>query len=609
MSIVVLSRFYFGLFLICGILFSPHPLLAAGRGPRSLPLPAEALAVVEVRDLPAFMRSVEQSPLNRMYQDPRAANFFQPMREQMTNWRQRLSAKKGGPVDFAAFFNGSLHAVGLPAGAGSDSPMTWALVLQHNGDTQLAEQLKNRPAPHGYRWMREARSAGHVAYTHVRLEPLPTPSTGQITQLPDIPQRGQSDKKKDQQKSRKPKVKKLAYDEFVNDRLLIVAEDEGRPIEKILAGLNQPDSGKSWWEAPEYASLMNGAPEHAIRFYLNIPALVRWYDAQAAAGQGYFFMSGLKLGELIGLGGTIAVQPDRLAVNLGLWASELRQGISRVLFASAAAPGPTAQWIPADALSYIAGSYRFTEIWRTLREGAGVTFPAFLALLDGQLMQFQQNAGVNAEEAILGRLGPQLISFTQAPPAGVKGNPQTTLIVTLREPQTFGPALAKAITYFGQTFGFYLETADAGGAKINRVLQGRPDVGQPGDLLFAYGLTDQWLAASQSVQDLQMTMNRLRSTKADGLAGRKDFQAAMDKLPANRVAEGWASLPAWRPMLKDGLKILADQKKSGQDKAWLPVAASKVPPQEVLADYVGSAASARTIDGNQVRWTMLIELR
>jgi len=599
--------------------------LAAERRDLTQYLPADTLVVVHVRDMPGLLRKWDASPFHRFYGDPRCGAFFGPLRAKLEAFKETMNSAQGiDPDRLWKFFSGDVLLAGLAAPAGSSDPIQWVLIYEHNGDPTIVERLKTAHHRPGARIQQTVQSYGGLEYVQ-------TSAMREI--VTSIPVK----KSKKGKKHKKFKLEELNgeltiersddaaegplapafpvkqqitennYDYF-GPAVMILAGAHEQALQQILARMGGQGGSAALTDSGDYARLRPSQKSNGndLGAYVNVAALAGWWASQG--GSLLFNPGGLRLEEVRAAAFTLDLRPDRLAFDLALLAPPPRQGLSRLLFLPTGTPPEAARLVPPQAVIYAAMQIPLPDLWPVLMETLRGVNPAFSALIEGTLMDFEKRSGVNVSRDLVGRLGTSVVRFllpederlaTEARPEG-RAHPTregATYAIAVNEAASFRPSLLGLLDSGSQTYQSYGVEADkAGPWPLWALREGQPGVGvvAAGAPNLYLCVTDHWLLLGTRRAGIDAVIERLAHSKQPSLADRKPFTALRRQLPADRTGELFLGAGGVGKLFESALlKELAESKK-GKPAPWLPVRLDAIPEPGLWSEYFGPLGSAMT---------------
>lgn len=541
-----LRSFFFILSILYCLAARPADAAAQSAPPADLAslIPGDALVAINIPDAPALLQKWNASPFARFYDDPRAAGFFRPVRDQFAGLQRRLGV---APERLARFFSGQVVLAGVAGSARSNGSLEWVLVARHNGDPQILERLKRPPAPPGatLRRIPEQVSGGElIRFEILRTEaadiPAPKPKRNKKQDRPTLTAEDLGMIQGGSSGGGEPLLKRQVseeYEAFFGPGLIIWAGSKGHPLQKMLARLGGEGSGGF----AKKADLQKGSGALGrgdITILANAGALAQSALREGAGASTLFNPAGLALDELRAAGAAITLEPARLALQAAVLAPPPRRGASRILFLPQGPAPDVARLLPLSAAGYSAISIPLPQLWSTLMELMRFTSPTAFSLVQTQLQAFEQASGASVQQSLVDQLGGALASF-DLPQEGAR-NPgeRATLMVALRDGAQFRDALRALLNYSSFLGGFHLEIDRDGRWPVWTLAEGAAGVASGGRAIYHLCVTDHWLLAGSRREGIDAVRKRLENPAGPSLQDNRNIQAIAGKLPAERFATG-----------------------------------------------------------------------
>lgn len=558
-------------------------------------VPGDALAAINIPYAPDLLKKWEASPFARFYEDPRAAGFFRPARDQLAALQRRTGV---APDRLTRFLSGQIVLAGVPSSSRSRDQLTWALLARHNGDPQILERLRRPAAPAGatLRRIPEQVAGGEL----IRFEILRTESAAIPTPKP----------RRNRKQSRptltaedlgmiqgvasgEPLLKRQVseeYEVFFGPDLIIWGGTKGHPLQKILARLAAGrDASGAYAKKADLRKIDETLGSGDVSILLSAGALAEAAVSEGGKASTLLNPAGLGLGELRAAGATINLEPGRLALRAAILAPSPRRGVSRILFLPRPPAPDMAPLLPEEATGYTGLSIPLPQLWTTLLDLARLASPAAFSLVQTQLQSFEQASGVGVQASLVDQLGGALAAFDM-PGEGDRA----TIMVALRDGAAFRDALRALLNYSSFLGGYHLETDREGRWPVWTIAEGMAGVTGGGRPLYHLCVTDHWLLGSSRREGIDAVRKRLENPSGPSFQDQRDVQATLAKLPAERFATG--------AMASGGIQRLAESllkpkllpegalKKTKNGSRPDLLNSSRMPERRVWSQYFGPAA-------------------
>lgn len=589
--------------------------------------PADTVLVVSIPDVPGLLKKWDDSPFYRFYDDPRAAAFFRPLRRAVEGFKASLSGVEEDRL--WRFFSGGLVLAGVAAPPGSEDPVEWVLIFEHNGDAQILEKLQQGLADPGARVEQIKQNFAGQPYTQTRV------IREVAADVPTRREKKKKHKKRDAVLDRpemdlslnlptggasavqlKRQVVEQSEDYF-GSSIIVHAGAKGHPLRQVLSLIARQAGTPSLGQTSGFKQLrqvMGGRGE--IRVFANVAALAGWLERQQqeASPLGRVVDFGqLHLEEVKAVGVSMELHNDRTAFDVAVVAPPPRAGISRLLFPAGGEAPKVAPLAPAEAVGFSAVTYPVEDLWIVLSQTMQAASPSINLLVQAQLAGFKQNTGIDFQRDMIGRMGSSVARF-MLPGKGRRGGdaPEdlTTYMVGLRDAAAFRDTLKSMLAYGAQAYGAYrVEPTKLGAWALWTIYQG----GQAGPAtqtgerpLFHFCVTDKWLLCGESRAGIEALAARAEHPNMPSLSGKPEFRRVMDLLPENRFGESYLNTGGLRALVEMGLLAQAPEHGKRKKHGFLPLNPDLLPKDVVWNDYFGPMGSAMSQQGDTLRLQAMV---
>lgn len=559
--------------------------ISPGDQPLTRFIPEDAWFVLHAPNVPKLIEAWRSTPFYALYRDPRAGAMFKPMRREFENFRRSIQERRGVSFEqLIRFFDGGFVLAGLPAPAGSDSPVEWVILFEHNGDPKILEHLQHgQPElPAGMRLERLPKKYGNAVYTETSL----------------IRAGGESD-----EGLQSPAETVESFDDFFTPRLALHCGAQGRPIERMIAMLGGQGALASF--AAKYrSSRLNGVVDGGdVMAYADVRGLAGWLARSRSMDLGLpgFNPEGLKLDEIRSAAMTLTLDEGGVSVDTAFWAPGTRTGVSRALFLCQ--PGTAFSAVgqlPADTLAYSAVRLDLTGLWDVLLDAMRGSFPAIYETLALQLQNLAQQQGLDIRQDLLGPFGGQAVKFQQA--VGTAKHPELakTFLFDVARPGRLRQSLDTLLQYGSRSFQAYTaDRHDLSNGTLWELRAGAPasQAAVKRTPFLYFFLTDAWLVVSRDRAGIEALAKLWNGEAPALLCEREDWRAAATAMPEGRVSESYSNAEAFEYMLSGRITAV---RSALENRIETGDALDGHAQTSLLNEFFGHVMTSRMYDGDDV---------
>ena len=405
---------------------------------------------------------------------------------------------------------------------------------------------------------------------------------------------------------------------------VLIQTNDRAALAKTIAGVKNGGANA----APELSANFKRLQEIAdgegdLTLYIDAAVLLEKMNAkmaeEAANGEAaanpfnpQMFMGALSLDEIRGLGLSLNLRDEASQVDFALLHKDDPQGLLVRLLHGVDTAVELPGFVPADAITASVSRWSFLRLYDDLFAALNKLGPMIGGMVQMQLGTMEQELGIKLRDDVFATLDDQIVSVSVAPKA--KGSTSDVTGIKLKDAARFSGALETLKGLAGNGLGVF-EASDFAGYKVWKMKATLPGMDQAGSANeFAYTIANDHFLISVGAPDaLHKILNRMNDPSGEALWDSAEARAAIEALPANRTgvgvshgselvkmifsamaqaqeAIGAQTAPKGKAKGKGKGKAKADDADDTGSDAWFDPAA--MPDDAVFARYFGISSSA-----------------
>ncbi len=583
------------------------PILAALAGLSSLPaappltrlIPDSAAIVLTFQDVPSLLASAEQSPVFKMWSDPRIARFFAPLEEMMKGEDNRADFKTRMGYDLsellamiegdAAWIVTDLDFFADPTRATPPHVNFLAEFGENAGKfAAVLEKITQR-------WVDDGLvKAGTEDYAGSTIRSV-TP----VEKTADDGQDGADDAVVAARRKRIPLF-------WTSAEGLIVVGTARETVTALLDAIGSGGVESPLERSPRYQQLRERTGGQQVTALLHVPAILpalrkRLPDKGEDGRVNPFGIDPDRILDVLGLDAwetlymTYGLDSTSVVTRYGLTYTEERGLLKMFQLAEGGLPRPA--WIPAKWENVATARFSLNRLFAVMEEILQNLSPALHAMMQGQLLQWGKQVNLDIKRDLLGGFGDEMVVARFLGKAEGDGAPSL-----LGSGQfyafslTNAPALSRALDALIALAGPGVEKRLERREYLGRTLvsftpppipDGRPAASTQG---FAYAVTDRYLLLGLgSAAPVEAALQAM-ANPGDSFWDKPEVRRALAEIPEDAGSIQIQNVPMLLSAMFDWLIHMAPPIPGGADnggtrKTW--VDASEKPPPEVIGEYLG----------------------
>ena len=416
-------------------------------------LPSTTLVYLELPDLSRSRARLAQSALGRIRDEPAVDRFLSEGLPLATVLKSSLSRKLGMSwLDFREAFPGQVILALLDARPRETETLYW-LGLVATVDPESPAFVR----------VREALLARYAESTD---------SQAIETEVADFPV-----------KCFRARDGDTLLVATAQERFVVVRGPDGEHTTELLSGLLSQEGAKAA-DDPTFAAVRarSALDEEDLYFYVNLRGLLAALTPEMSGPLGRAF-------EVAGVNGVVAValslrvEPPGIRDQMYLLAPEPRRGLLAVVAGGELDEDRLLRYVPADAVSFSAGSVDLRACYQLLWDLAEALLGSQVSRARREVADFESRAGVSIGDDILAQLGPEMVNFAVLPRLGLaSGRSDSLTVLAVSDGERLRSALDRLKTHFqesgepspGQVFQVLWEEREFDGHPLTRVVIANP---------------------------------------------------------------------------------------------------------------------------------------